>query len=486
MKSVALHNLGCKVNSYEIEVMQQNLQKSGYKIVDFNQKSDIYIINTCSVTNMADRKSRQMLHRAKKQNPDAIVVAVGCYVQADAFGIAQDDAIDLLVGNNLKKNISEILDRFMEEKEGGSEDGRANDEGYSVEENQAYAEGHSVEEIQTDYEGHNVEERNFLRKTLNNTTIVDVKKADFEDAQMEQTAEHARAYIKIQDGCNRFCSYCIIPYTRGRVRSRQPESVLQEICGLVKEGYREFVLTGIHISSYGLDFEEKNPKKYLSELIRDINAIEGVERIRIGSFEPMILTEDFVAEIASCEKMCPHFHISLQSGCDATLKRMNRRYSAEEYFGKAELLRKYFPGCAITTDVIVGFPGETEEEFMQTKAFLEKVNFFEMHIFKYSRRRGTKADAMPDQIPEEIKTERSNILLALEQQQSKAYRATFIGRRVKVLLEEEKEIGGKTYWLGHTGEYVKVAVPAGDFMKNMSVVVSVEGFLQEDIMLGRE
>ena len=457
MKSVALHNLGCKVNSYEIEVMQQNLQKSGYKIVDFNQKSDIYIINTCSVTNMADRKSRQMLHRAKKQNPDAIVVAVGCYVQADAFGIAQDDAIDLLVGNNLKKNIAEILDRFMEEKEGGSEESRAD-----------------------------VEERNFLRKTLNNTTIVDVKKADFEDAQMEQTAEHARAYIKIQDGCNRFCSYCIIPYTRGRVRSRQPESVLQEICGLVKEGYREFVLTGIHISSYGLDFEEKNPKKYLSELIRDINAIEGVERIRIGSFEPMILTEDFVAEIASCEKMCPHFHISLQSGCDATLKRMNRRYSAEEYFGKAELLRKYFPGCAITTDVIVGFPGETEEEFMQTKAFLEKVNFFEMHIFKYSRRRGTKADAMPDQIPEEIKTERSNILLALEQQQSKAYRATFIGRRVKVLLEEEKEIGGKTYWLGHTGEYVKVAVPAGDFMKNMSVEVSVEGFLQEDIMLGYE
>lgn len=491
MKSVALHNLGCKVNSYEIEVMQQNLQKSGYKIVDFNQKSDIYIINTCSVTNMADRKSRQMLHRAKKQNPDAIVVAVGCYVQADAFGIAQDDAIDLLVGNNLKKNIAEILDHFMEEKAGGSEESRANDEGYGVEENQAYAEGHSVEEVQTDVEGHSVEEHsveehNFLRKTLNNTTIVDVKKADFEDAQMEQTAEHARAYIKIQDGCNRFCSYCIIPYTRGRVRSRQPESVLQEICGLVKEGYREFVLTGIHISSYGLDFEEKNPKKYLSELIRDINAIEGVERIRIGSFEPMILTDDFVAEIASCEKMCPHFHISLQSGCDATLKRMNRRYTSAEYFEKAELLRKYFPGCAITTDVIVGFPGETEEEFMQTKAFLEKVNFFEMHIFKYSRRRGTKADAMPDQIPEEIKTERSNILLALEQQQSKAYRTTFIGRRVKVLLEEEKEIGGKTYWLGHTGEYVKVAVPAGDFMKNMSVVVSVEGFLQEDIMLGRE
>ncbi len=462
MKSVALHNLGCKVNSYEIEVMQQNLQKSGYKIVDFNQKSDVYIINTCSVTNMADRKSRQMLHRAKKQNPDAIVVAVGCYVQADAFGIAQDDAIDLLVGNNLKKNISEILDRFMNEKTAGLKEDRAGAEGYST------------------------EERNFLKKTLNNTTIVDVKKADFEDAQMEQTAEHARAYIKIQDGCNRFCSYCIIPYTRGRVRSRQPESVLQEICGLVKEGYREFVLTGIHISSYGLDFEEKNPKKYLSELIRDINEIEGVERIRIGSFEPMILTEDFVAEIASCDKMCPHFHISLQSGCDTTLKRMNRRYTAEEYFEKAKLLRKYFPDCAITTDVIVGFPGETEEEFMQTKAFLEKVNFFEMHIFKYSRRKGTKADAMPDQIPEEIKTERSNVLLALEQQQSKAFRATFIGRKVRVLLEEEKEVDSRKYWLGHTGEYVKVAVPAGDFMKNMFVEVFVEDFLQEDIMLGRE
>ena len=462
MKSVALHNLGCKVNSYEIEVMQQNLQKSGYKIVDFNQKSDVYIINTCSVTNIADRKSRQMLHRAKKQNPDAIVVAVGCYVQADAFGIAQDDAIDLLVGNNLKKNISEILDRFMNEKTGG------------------------LGESRTDGEGHSTEERNFLRKTLNNTTIVDVKNADFEDARMEQTAEHARAYIKIQDGCNRFCSYCIIPYTRGRVRSRQPENVLQEICGLVKEGYREFVLTGIHISSYGLDFEEKNPKKYLSELIRDINEIEGVERIRIGSFEPMILTEDFVAEIASCDKMCPHFHISLQSGCDATLKRMNRRYTAEEYFEKAKLLRKYFPDCAITTDVIVGFPGETEEEFMQTKAFLEKINFFEMHIFKYSRRRGTKADAMPNQIPEEIKTERSNVLLALEQQQSKAFRAAFIGRKVKVLLEEEKEVDSRKYWLGHTGEYVKVAVPAGDFMKNMFVEVFVEDFLQEDIMLGRE
>lgn len=453
MKTVALHNLGCKVNSYEVEVMQQNLQKSGYKIVDFEQKSDIYIINTCSVTNMADRKSRQMLHRARKQNPNAIVVAVGCYVQADAFHIAQDDSIDLLVGNNLKKNIAEILNRYME------------------------CEGNLPGDI-------NEEETNFLKKTLNNTTVVDAKKADFEEAKMEQTAEHARAYIKIQDGCNRFCSYCIIPYTRGNVRSRKPESVLDEIKGLTAEGYREFVLTGIHISSYGLDFEEKNPKKYLSELICSINAMDGVERIRIGSFEPMILSEEFVETLASCKKLCPHFHISLQSGCDATLKRMNRRYTTEEYMEKVVLLRKYFPGCAITTDVIVGFPAETEEEFEETKTFLETVNFFEMHIFKYSRRRGTKADMMPEQITEDVKTARSNVLLELEKKQSKAFRETFIGKKVKVLLEEEKRIGDMNYWLGHTEEYVKIALPSAGYAKNMFVTVMVKDFLQEDILLG--
>ena len=453
MKSVALHNLGCTVNSYEVEVMQQNLQKNGYEIVDFNQKSDIYIINTCSVTNMADRKSRQMLHRARKLNPEAIVVAVGCYVQADAYNIAQDEAIDLLVGNNLKKNISEIIGRYMDWEENLPAD---------------------MPE----------DEVNFLKKTLNNTTVVDMKTADFEDARMEQTAEHARAYIKIQDGCNRFCSYCIIPYTRGRVRSRKPESVLEEIQGLVKEGYREFVLTGIHISSYGLDFEDKNPKKYLAELIESINALDGVERIRIGSFEPMILTEDFVERIAACRKMCPHFHISLQSGCDATLKRMNRRYTTDEYMEKVKLLRKYFPGCAITTDVIVGFPGETEEEFAETKAFLEQVNFFEMHIFKYSRRRGTKADTMPDQVPEEIKTLRSNILLELEQAQSKAYRAGFIGKEVEVLLEESKTIDGRAYWIGHTKEYVKIAVSGEDYAKNTIVHAVIKDFIQDDILYG--
>ena len=452
MKSVALHNLGCKVNSYEIDVMQQNLEESGYEIVDFDQKADIYIINTCSVTNMADRKSRQMLHRAKRQNPQAVVVAVGCYVQADAFHIAQDDCIDLLVGNNLKKNISEILERYM-----------------------------NGEDILPVQQGE--EEANFLRKTLNNTTVVDVKKTEFEDAKMEHTAEHARAYIKIQDGCNRFCTYCIIPYTRGNVRSRNPESVLEEIKGLVTKGYREFVLTGIHISSYGLDFEEKDPKKYLSQLIKEIDALDGVERIRIGSFEPMILTEEFVQVLAACRKLCPHFHISLQSGCDATLQRMNRRYTSEEYFAKTQLLRQYFPGCAVTTDVIVGFPGETEEEFMETKCFLERVNFFEMHIFKYSRRRGTKADTMAGQIREDVKTKRSNVLLELEKKQSEAYRRSFIGKEVMVLLEEEKEICGEKYWIGHTEEYVKIAVPEGDYSRNTFKKVIPQKFLTEDILV---
>ncbi len=452
MKSVALHNLGCKVNSYEIGVMQQILQKNNYEIVDFEQKSDIFIINTCSVTNMADRKSRQMLHRARKLNPEAVVVAVGCYVQADAFHIAQDEAIDLLVGNNLKKDIADILDRYFNEK---------------------------LELPETADE----QESNFLRKTLNNTTIVDVKKADFEDAGVSQATEHARAYIKIQDGCNRFCSYCIIPFTRGKVRSRKPESVLEEIRELVKEGYREFVLTGIHISSYGLDFEEKNPGKALGELIEEINRTEGVERIRIGSFESMILTEEFVKKLASCHKMCPHFHISLQSGCDETLGRMNRRYTTEEYYAKTELLRQYFPGCAITTDVIVGFPGETEEEFDTTKAFLAQVGFFEMHIFKYSRRKGTRADKMPNQVLEEVKNRRSNELLELEREQSNAFRSAYIGKKVKVLLEEEKEMNEKRYWLGHTGEYVKVATE-GEYAPNMLVEVEVKGFLTEEILAG--
>ncbi len=454
MKSVALHNLGCKVNSYEVDIMQQNLQKNGFEIVEFEQKSDIYIINTCSVTNMADRKSRQMLHRAKKCNPNALVVAVGCYVQADAFHIAQDESIDLLVGNNLKKNIAEILNRYKKE---------------------------TIEMPEEASE----EEKNFLRKTLNNTTIVDVKKVEFEDDTMETTAEHARAYIKIQDGCNRFCSYCIIPYTRGRVRSRKPESILKEIRDLTKKGYREFVLTGIHISSYGLDFEEKNPQKYLLELIKNIDAIEGVARIRIGSFEPMILSEEFVEGLASCPKLCPHFHISLQSGCDATLKRMNRRYTTEEYRQRVAVLRKHFPHCAITTDVIVGFPGETEEEFKETEKFLEEIAFAEMHIFKYSRRRGTKADVMPDQIAEQVKTKRSDCLLTLAERLTMEYRQSFLGEEVSVLLEEEKLLEGQKYWIGYTPEYIKVALLSQGDARNTQIEARLEKILEDGLVKGK-
>ncbi len=468
MKTVALHNLGCKVNSYEVDVMQQLLQKAGYKIVQFNQKADIYVINTCSVTNMADRKSRQMLHKARKMNPEAIVIAVGCFVQADAYQAAQDEAIDLLIGNNRKKDIVEILDAYEEETERIAS-GETLYEQWQTEGDSG--EGEATEEEQLRY----------LRKTLGNTTIVDVTRVSFEEACVETTADHTRAYIKIQDGCNRFCSYCIIPYTRGRVRSRAPEQVLAEVEGLTKCGYKEFVLTGIHISSYGLDFEEKNPGKSLLELMRGINAIPGVKRIRIGSFEPMILTPSFVDDLASIEKLCPHFHISLQSGSDATLKRMNRRYTSVQYLEKVELLRRTFQNPAITTDVIVGFPGETDEEFAETKEFLERVGFYEMHIFKYSRRKGTRADLMPDQIPEQVKNSRSNCLLELEQEMSGRYRNTFAGKEVSVLFEERKEVEGKQYWVGHTPEYVTVAAESNEDLTNRIVKVVLRGQLSADV-----
>ncbi len=471
MKTIALHNLGCKVNSYEVDVMQQLLQKSGYEIVQFNQKADIYVINTCSVTNMADRKSRQMLHKARKMNPDAVVVAVGCFVQADAYQASRDDAIDLLIGNNRKKDIVEILSDY----EAVSARLASGENPYA--DMIRFEEG--VGPCEVDLSDADI--LSYLRKTLGNTTVVDVKKAAFEEACVEETAEHTRAYIKIQDGCNRFCSYCIIPYTRGGVRSRTPEHVLAEVEGLVKKGYREFVLTGIHISSYGLDFPERDPGKALSALLQAMNAVEGVARIRIGSFEPMILTEEFVQGLSRIEKLCPHFHISLQSGCDETLKRMNRRYTSEEYYEKVELLRRTFDNPAITTDVIVGFPGETEAEFAQTKDFLQKVSFAEMHIFKYSRRKGTKADLMPNQIPEQTKNERSNILLALEAELAQEYRRSYFGKQVEVLFEERKTIDGKEYWVGHTPEYVSVAVCAEEELTNSLRKVVLRETLNEDV-----
>ena len=441
MKSVALHNLGCKVNSYELDAIQQMLQDKGYKIVPFDETADIYIINTCTVTNIADRKSRQMLHRAKKQNPDAVVVAVGCYVQTGRETVEKDEAIDLAIGNNKKKDLVPILEEYLRERE---------------------------------------ENRRSIDKTLGNTTIPDLgRPVEYEEMQLKRTADHTRAYIKIQDGCNQFCSYCIIPFARGRVRSRRPSDVISEAAALVEAGYQEVVLTGIHISSYGIDLEGAD----LLSLIRELHGIEGLKRIRLGSLEPRIITREFAEGLKALPKVCPHFHLSLQSGCDETLKRMNRHYLASEYYEKVELLRQIYDMPAITTDVIVGFPGETEEEFEITRAFLEKVDFYEMHVFKYSRRQGTNAAKMKDQVKDEIKTERSNILLSLEREQSRRFRQHFIGRTVEVLMEEPAVIDGKSYMTGHTKEYVKVALETQENLSNRIITGRAEGFVGKSMLI---
>ena len=434
MKKAALHNLGCKVNAYETEAMQQMLEEAGYEIVPFSEKADVYVINTCSVTNMADRKSRQMLHRAKKLNPDAAVVAAGCYVQTKENEAKCDEAIDILIGNNQKKELVERLDAFFA--------GR----------------GEKVE------------------------AVVDInhEKQAFEELTLDHAAEHTRAFIKVQDGCNQFCSYCIIPYARGRVRSRNVQNVLEEVKRLAASGYQEVVLTGIHLSSYGIDCGES-----LLHLIQMVHQVEGIRRIRLGSLEPRIVTETFAEELAKMEKICPHFHLSLQSGCDATLARMNRKYTTEEYENACSILRKNFTHPAITTDVIVGFPGETEEEFAQTKEYLKRIHFYEMHIFRYSRRKGTRADKMENQIPEETKAQRSGILSSLESQMTKEFRTKWTGACVKVLLEERQEINGVSYMVGHTPEYIKCAVET-DAPDNTIIDAIIEGELTADVMKARQ
>ena len=423
-KKAALHNLGCKVNAYETEAMQELLENSGYEIVPFHEKADVYIVNTCTVTNMADRKSRQMLHRARKMNPDAIVAACGCYVQEKADEVA--DCVDLVIGNNRKKEIVRILEEYENS-------------------------------------------RGTMHKEL-----VDIGHTrEYEDMHLTKTAEHTRAYLKVQDGCNQFCSYCIIPYARGRVRSRAMDSVLSEVKSLADHGYQEVVLTGIHLSSYGIDTGES-----LLSLIQKVHEVEGIKRIRLGSLEPRIITEEFAASIAALPKMCPHFHLSLQSGCDETLKRMNRRYTSEEYFEKCQLLRKYFKEPALTTDVIVGFPGETQEEFEASRAFVDKVDFYETHVFKYSRREGTKAAAMKDQVPEQVKTERSAALLELSRKKQEAYESRLLGTTQEVLVEEEMERNGELYQVGHTREYVKVGIKSGKNLVNRLVQIEIENPFQ--------
>ena len=423
MRKAALHNLGCKVNAYETEAMQELLEQAGYQIVPFEEQADVYIINTCTVTNVADRKSRQMIHRARKRNPGAVIVAAGCYVQTkDTAGLDAD--IDIVIGNNKKKAIARVLEDYFQEKGAGAK---------------------KIERVDI---GHT---------------------SEYEDLTVSHTAGHTRVFLKVQDGCNQFCSYCIIPYARGRVRSRSREEVVAEVRRLAERGYKEVVLTGIHLSSYGTDIGDD-----LLSLILSVHQVEGICRIRLGSLEPGIITEEFARTLSECPKFCPHFHLSLQSGCDATLKRMNRRYDTAQYEEKCQILRKYFQDPALTTDVIVGFPGETEKEFEASRAFVDRINFYETHIFKYSRREGTRAAVMDGQVPDSVKTQRSALLLELGQKKQREYEEKLLGTAREVLMEESVVIGGETWQVGHTKEYVKIGRKTEEDLSNQLVNVEIE------------
>ena len=406
-KTVAPLTLGCKVNQYETDGMIELLKEAGMTAVSFEEKADVYLINTCSVTNMADKKSRQMIHRAKKLNPDAVVIAAGCYVQAAKDKLMEDDRISIIIGNNKKKDIVQILEDYLE-----------------------------------------------IGVTDEDMLDIAAEK-EYEPLTINSTLEHTRAYVKIQDGCNQFCSYCIIPYVRGRIRSRELASITEEVERLAQTGVKEIVLTGIHISSYGKD---KENEVGLADVIDAISKIESIERIRLGSLEPGIITDTFIDRIVDNKKVCPHFHLSLQSGCNTVLKRMNRKYTCEEYFEKCEMLRKAFDRPALTTDVIVGFPGETDEEFQETVDYLTKLNLYEMHIFKFSPRQGTVAAGMRDQIGPEIKNQRSDVLLALSEKNKHAYEASFRGETLEVLVEEKVRRNGKNGYRGHTERYIDIFV----------------------------
>ena len=405
MKTVAFITLGCKVNQYETNAMTQQFIEKGYKVVDHTEKADIYIVNTCTVTNMSDRKSRQMLRRVKELNKEAIVVACGCYAQVAKEEIESIKEINLVLGNNEKKEIVEHVEKYIKSKN---------------------AEKQTIPEVQTE-------------DVMNQREFVEFGDITF--------TEKTRAVIKIQDGCDRFCSYCIIPYARGRVRSRKPEHIISEIQKIAKEGIKEVVITGIHIASYGKDFK----KEYrLIDLLEEMNEVAGIERIRLGSIEPLLITEEFVSRLEKLSKVCHQFHLSLQSGCDETLKRMNRRYTTEQFKEIAKLLRNTFEDAILTTDIIVGFPGESEEEFEKTYAFLEEIKFYKMHVFKYSQRKGTKAAVMSNQIDGNKKEERSRRLIELSNKNEKAYNEQYVGKEVEVLFEEEKH----GIWQGHTKNYI--------------------------------
>lgn len=429
-KTVAFYTLGCKVNQYETNAMEQQFIKNGYEIVDNTEKADIYIVNTCTVTNMAERKSRQMLRRVKEINQSAILVVCGCYAQVAQKELEKIPEIDIILGINEKNNIVEIVEN--------------------------YEKNHSKNEEVADVSKQN----EFL---------------DFGDVTY---TEKNRAVIKVQDGCNMFCSYCIIPYARGRIRSRKIESVVSEVTKIAKQGIKEVVITGIHVASYGKDFDNidksnncieenknilaengkvqsNNKKIRLIDLLEAINKVEGIERIRLGSLEPTIIDEEFAKRLSKLEKICDHFHLSLQSGCDETLKRMNRKYTTKRYKEATDILRKYYPDVSFTTDVIVGFPGETDEEFNKTYEFLKNIDFYKMHIFKYSPRRGTVAEKMPNQVDGNIKEIRSNRLIELSNENENSHNKKYIGKKVKVLFEEYED----GFFKGHTTNYIIVKVP---------------------------
>lgn len=444
-KRAAFLCLGCKVNAYETQAMRECFERAGAQIVEFEDWADIYVINTCTVTNIADRKSRQMLHRAKKKNPDGIVVAVGCYVQAAEQELQKDLSVDILVGNNKKNEIARLVAQYIEDGSGKQKPSL-------------------IAEIAA--------EKNYEEMEI-------------------ATAENTRAYLKVQDGCNQFCTYCIIPYARGRIRSRSIEAVEAEVRRLAVAGYQEIVLTGIHLSSYGMENYSRREQALLRpdtgefplvDLIRRIDGISGIERIRLGSLEPRIVTEPFVEALAGT-KVCPHFHLSLQSGCNKTLERMNRHYHTEEYLESCKILRRFYDRPAVTTDVIVGFPGESEEEFGETMQFVEQVQFAQMHIFKYSRRKGTRAADMPGQVPDQVKAARSEALFALEEKMRCAYERLFFREETTVLFEEKMQFQGRSFMVGHNERYLKFAMQAEKDLSNLFVKGQIKGDYVGEILL---
>ncbi len=428
MKKAALHNLGCKVNAYETEAMTQLLKENGYEIVPFSDKADVYIVNTCSVTNIADRKSRQMLHKAKVNNPDAVVVATGCYVQTAMEKIKEDSAIDIVIGNNKKKDIVQILDNYFNTRE--------------------------------------------------NTHVIDINDTDvYEDLEIATVTEHTRAHIKIQDGCNNFCTYCIIPYARGRIRSRKMDNIKKEIERLAQNGFCEVVFTGINLGFY------KDGDNTLIDVIEMADKIHGIKRIRLGSIDPEVVTEEFIDRLRKVKNICPHFHLSLQSGCDDILKAMNRHYTTEEYLQKCAMIRNAFDKPAVTTDIIVGFPGESKKNFEDTVEFAKKAELAQLHVFKYSRRNGTAAAKMPNQVSEEEKSKRSETLIQVGNKLTEQYRKNFIGKKKKILIEEIKTINGKEYSIGHTTDYIPVAVENVKEIAGKVIEAEIKDFINHEIML---